>query len=146
MGHGRSFFVDGLPKPQGSKKAVPLGKKGLSNRRVVIVEMAGEPLKRWRQAVHDAAAAQTPLETNEALSVRLYFRLPIPKSRAKKIEEFDLHVSRPDLDKLIRAVLDSLTSAELIIDDSMVSMIVASKCYSQRPGCLVSIEPANPQP
>ena len=46
----------------------------------------------------------------------------------------------PDLDKLIRAVLDSL-SGIAYIDDSQVVEIIARKSYAEEPGLDISISP-----
>ena len=46
------FFVEGTPKPQGSKKTFINHKTG----KAVIVEAAGDPLKKWRNRVAEEAS------------------------------------------------------------------------------------------
>jgi len=50
----------------------------------------------------------------------------------------------PDLDKLVRAVLDGLT-AIAYRDDGQVTLITASKIYGENPGVSVSVGAKFPQ-
>ena len=69
--------------------------------------------------------------------VTLTFRMPRPKSHywtGRRAHELrpdapTWHTSRPDVDKLTRAVLDAL-SGVWWVDDSQVAMVTASKAYS----------------
>jgi Holliday junction resolvase RusA-like endonuclease len=78
--------------------------------------------------------------------VRMTFNLPRPaghygsgknagKVRASAPRE---HVTKPDLDKLARCVLDALTGV-VYADDSQVVGINASKCYGAETGCILTI-------
>ena len=61
-----------------------------------------------------------------------------PKSTPKKVR---LNTKRPDLDKLIRAVLDGITDV-LIPDDAQVISITAGKEYAERdepPGLQIAV-------
>lgn len=49
-------------------------------------------------------------------------------------------VSRPDLDKLVRAVGDALTDAGAFIDDSRIVMITATKAYEGESGARITLE------
>jgi len=62
---------------------------------------------------------------SKAVNVSLTFILPRPKRLPKK---YWRHVKRPDLDKLIRAVCDSLTGI-FYRDDSQIFSIQAAKFY-----------------
>jgi crossover junction endodeoxyribonuclease RusA len=114
--------VPGLPKPQGSMKAFKMGD------RVRMVHNNHGDLATWRAAVTGAAAeawGSQPL-LDEAVGLRLTFRLPRPASAPKK----RIYPDRlPDLDKLVRAVLDSLTGV-VITDDARVVSIEATKAYA----------------
>jgi Holliday junction resolvase RusA-like endonuclease len=44
---------------------------------------------------------------------------------------------KPDVDKLIRAVLDALTDAGVFRDDSRVVQVSATKIYADKPGALI---------
>jgi crossover junction endodeoxyribonuclease RusA len=48
-------------------------------------------------------------------------------------------VVRPDLDKLVRAVLDALSEAGVWRDDAQVVSVVARKAYGSAPGLTVEI-------
>jgi Holliday junction resolvase RusA-like endonuclease len=125
-----SFTVTGRPVPQGSKRAFVNYWTG----QPVMKEMAGERLSDWRSAVRDAAvrvmlgmapgAARVPL--TGPLSVSLAFTLPKPKSAPKTRRTWP--DKRPDLDKLVRAVLDGLTGP-LFADDAQVILLEAHKAY-----------------
>ena len=118
-----NFFVPGLPKPQGSKRAFVV--KG----RPVLAESAGQPLKDWRAVVALAAmnqmAGSPPLDG--PVLVRLGFYLPRPKSHPKT--KITYPTSRPDIDKLARSVLDALTHI-CFSDDAQVVHLEARKWWA----------------
>lgn len=127
-----TFFVPGRPAPQGSKRHVGRG---------VMVESSTE-VGPWRErvalAAHNAMAGQ-PLRDDPA-TVMLKFVLPRPKS-TPKLKPFA--VKRPDLDKLVRAVLDAITGV-IIVDDSQVITLFATKELAdpdQQPGVHVEVTP-----
>ncbi len=99
------FFVRGVPQAQGSTKAfVKNGKP--------IITSTNKSLKDWRILVALEAQNHAPDSVfSNAVNIKLDFMLPRPKSLPKK---YWRHVKRPDLDKLIRAVCDSLTGIEEI--------------------------------
>ena len=123
------FEVLGLPSPQGSKSAVVRGG------RAVLIEgasTAGRQAHRaWRESVAWAArsAAQThgAVDEDAPVAVRVEFRMPKPKSRAKKAVWAD---RKPDLDKLLRSTLDGLADGGLVRHDSRVVTLAASKRYA----------------
>lgn len=131
-----TFYASGFPRPQGSKRAI------LAHGRARLVEMA-RGLKPWRQIVH--LAAQDALRTAQVdpvvgpVALTLEFVMRRPRRPTKPACD-----TKPDLDKLVRAVLDGLTGAAYA-DDSAVVRITASKRYArasgiERPGCLVTVE------
>jgi crossover junction endodeoxyribonuclease RusA len=66
------------------------------------------------------------------VQVDLCFWLPKPKSLPKRRPCSP--TKKPDLDKLIRSVLDALTGV-VWNDDAQVVCLVCSKHYADRPGC-----------
>lgn len=119
------FWVPGLPKPQGSKRAIPQGGK------IRLVESAGDALKDWRANVaHETAQAMRGRQQLAGgLSVMLTFYLPRPKSARP-----DAWPSkRPDIDKLARAVLDAMTHIAFA-DDAQIVTLTARKLYARARG------------
>ncbi len=135
------FFVAGEPVPQGSTRSFYIEKL---NR--VVTTHGNRNTERWRQRI--AAEAQRCNEDRDATFycedrncgyiVKLNFQFSKPKSMPKKRH---LNTKRPDLDKLIRAVLDGITGV-LIPDDAQVIGIAASKSYcdgAHQPGLTISV-------
>lgn len=130
------FDVIGKPAPQGSKRAF------VRNGRANLVEVAGAALKTWRADVEAAARAHAgPYEwvaLEDPAEVQIEFRMPRPKSRP----DGDWHGTRPDVDKLTRAVLDALTAARVWVDDSLVADLRVWKRYTpdgSEPGAVIAV-------
>ncbi len=110
------FFVPGLPRPQGSKRAITVKGKAYS---VLIEQVKG--VEKWRRVVGQVAGAlwRPRYPVKGKVHVQLEFIMPWRKAPEK--------VYPPeDLDKLCRAVLDALTGI-VYVDDSQVTTIEASK-------------------
>lgn len=149
------FFVPGEPVPQGSKKAWLNKKTG----RVMMTEDQGTRHTTWRLKVTDAAsAAQEAAGLTEPItvpvSVALTFRFK--RNLGHYGTGRNAHVLKPgapeypskppDVDKLVRAVLDGITDAKVWSDDSLVVSVLARKrwvdLYDGTPeGCVVAIGP-----
>jgi len=71
------------------------------------------------------AKRPTQWDMDRAIFLSVTFLMPRPKSLPKKVHQ---DVKRPDLDKLIRAVMDALTGI-YYQDDSQVVLISATKNY-----------------
>jgi Holliday junction resolvase RusA-like endonuclease len=130
------LFVEGKPVPQGSKKAFKRGNQ------IVLVE-ANPALKQWRADVCLAAKlelmAQNCVEPfTDAVHVSYTFIIPRPVS----VKRLWPSVA-PDLDKLIRAVNDSLTDARVWSDDSLVVSLDAVERYAENepPGVYLTVTP-----
>ncbi len=129
-------FVPGTPTPQGSKRAFVV--RG----RAVVAESAGQKLKTWRATIGATIDEQLPTGTEpvtDPVHIKLEFYIAAPK-QAPAAHRW--HRKRPDLDKLIRAVLDEL-SGRLIVDDSQVASIIATKELerSGRTGVRINLTP-----
>lgn len=131
-----AFTVHDLPRPQGSKR----GFINKSTGKVALVESGGEPLRSWREAVKSAALDNLPkghVPYDGPVRVYVTFYLPRPQSHYRTGRNAELlrdnapkrPKSKPDLDKLIRSSLDSLTAAGVFVDDSRVVTIIAGKHY-----------------
>lgn len=116
------MFVAGVPRPQGSMRAFTVAG------RVRLVHAKHDDLAVWRAAITEKASelwGDTPV-LDEPVGVIMEFWLPRPPSIPKKRRHPD---RLPDLDKLVRAVLDSLTGL-VLKDDARVVHIAADKFYA----------------
>ena len=130
-----SFTVHGVPVPQGSKRALVHRSTG----RAVVIEQGGARHRDWRADVKAAAAEAMPgsgsrsgypLPITGPVGVSICFTVPKPKSAPKTRRTWP--DKRPDLDKLVRAVLDAITG-EVIADDAQVVLLMVSKCFPGEP-------------
>lgn len=114
-----SFTVYGVAQPQGSARAF------IVNGRAVVTS-ANKHLKGWRDAVSAEARAQmNGLPPYDGpIEVRASFYLPRPKSVRRQHPTV-----KPDVDKLTRALLDSLTYT-VVGDDAQVVSLQVSKHYT----------------
>jgi crossover junction endodeoxyribonuclease RusA len=114
--------VSGDPASQGSHSVI--------NGRIVQVNSTKH--KRWRNAVVFAALDlidEDWVPIDEPVELSVIFYLPRPKTATREFPAV-----MPDLDKLIRAVGDSLTTAGIISDDSRIIAIHAQKLYADARG------------
>jgi gp69 len=133
------FSADGVPRPQGSKKAFLRGKK-------IVMKESAEGLKEWREHVASAAATHMQYRGLKCLektpmSVKLAFAMPRTKSM-KPTDGLEM-VQRPDIDKLERAILDALTGVAFK-DDSQVCALHAVKrrcAPGEPPNVFIEVEP-----
>lgn len=124
-----AFFVPGLPAPKGSARGFVVGGRA-------VVTHDSKRTKPWERDIKTfASQAWKGPPTIGAVSLKLAFTLPRPKSLAKR---FDAHTKRPDLDKMIRAALDALTHI-IYADDSQVTEIHAVKRYGPQVGLAVAV-------
>lgn len=129
--------IVGEAKPQGSKTGYLNPKTG----RIILTE-ASKALKPWRDHATKAMKLQAKdagwiqLEAHEPVIVKLTFGMKAP---AKKVRE--LPTTKPDLDKLIRAMLDAVSLAGNIwADDSQVVELQARKVYAAQPAVLMEVQ------
>ena len=111
-----SFFIEGAPVPQGSKTVSQA--KG----RAWLRDANAAKLKPWRHVI--ATHADLGVTFDCPVTVTLSFVLPRPKR-----PRWAVPAVKPDLDKLVRAVMDGLTDGGLLGDDARVVNLTASKRY-----------------
>lgn len=112
------FRVVGQPVPQGSMKVI----------NGHIIHTQGSALAAWRSSVALAAKHAGAFPLQDPIEMTLLFILPKPKTVTR-----DFPTVPPDLDKLVRSVLDALT-AIAYKDDAQVVDIRAMKIYGNTPG------------
>ncbi|MDD4888414.1 MAG: RusA family crossover junction endodeoxyribonuclease [Phycisphaerae bacterium] len=148
------FFVDGLPRTAGSKRAFFNRKTGRS----VIVDASGAEGTRWQD--HVAAVTRQVIGRRDpmpgAAALTLHFFLPRPDSHFRtgrnrhmvRLSAPEKPTGKPDLTKMLRAVEDGITKALVAWkDDAQVTDGCQKKRYvnqrqGERPGVRVTIEPA----
>lgn len=133
MPHELSVMVTGKPAPQGSKAR---GRNG------GVYDMS-KGLESWRRTVAVTvraalAAADWPAEARTgpvAATVVFLMTRPLGHYRSGQFagvvkDSAPLHpATRPDVDKLARAVLDALKTSTAIKDDGQVVTLCAVKAY-----------------
>ena len=129
-----SFFVPGTPVPQGSMQAFVAGG------RAVVVQGGSKgrraSLAGWRADVREAAERSMngapPLGGAVAMMVWFWFQRPAShygtgrNAETLKSSAPEAHSGAPDLDKLVRAVLDAM-SGVVFADDKQVAWVEAQK-------------------
>lgn len=130
------FSVYGDPVPQGSTRAfIP---KGWTR---PIITAANKKTKPWRQEVAGAALVAMEKDLLDCAGKDVAFRLVVtfrfqkPKSVRQSVTE---KVTKPDLDKLVRSILDALTGI-IWKDDSQVVEILTRKQFGT-PSAEISVE------
>lgn len=114
------FDVEGIPVPQGSFRHI-------GNGRIIA---ANPKLNAWRETIANTINQHpdAPFELDVPVRIDLVFVMPRPKTVTRQH-----HTVKPDTDKLIRAVLDSISLyrySQLLKDDSYVTDLHAAKRYT----------------
>ncbi len=132
------FFTAGIPAPKGSHRALMLPGRPYPT----VFADNPKSAKIWARAVSAAARTNAALNhwqvpQDSPLRVDLTFTFPRPKGHFRigkyasllKPSAPPFMLTKPDVDKLTRLVLDALTGI-LWSDDSQVQTILASKFYA----------------
>lgn len=117
------FDVAGLPVQQGSKNLVH---RGTPHAR--LIDDNTKVLKPWRALVSHEANLATALSGgifDRKTPIRLVVTFILPRPASAPSRRFP--TTRPDLDKLTRAVCDSLTSVAYVDDSQVVELHVTKR-------------------
>tara|TARA_R110000824_G_scaffold28928_9_gene96894 strand:+ start:1266 stop:1718 length:453 start_codon:yes stop_codon:yes gene_type:complete len=139
-----SFFVSGTPRAQPRPRAMSLNGRfaRMYNPNTANV---------WKKSVNLAARSFRPLSPIKGpVEVNMVFFFKRPESHFLKRKSGDVlrkdqptwHTVKPDIDNLIKAILDELTKLEFWTDDCQVTSSLAKKMYvptNENPGCFLSI-------
>lgn len=141
-----SFIARGTPQPKGSGSKTKHGvyiEAGTSDRKLEdgTKILGTRSLKReWANIVYEAAKGLVGAPLDGPLYCVISFCFAAPRSRQAAKKRGHCHSVRPDLDKLVRGVLDPMTKAGLIKDDARIAKITASKQYTDGfPCALVNV-------
>ena len=120
------YKIVAIPRPQGSKRHVGRG---------IMVE-SSKHIKNWRAfarlKAEEAMEFSSLIDKPDAVCVGVLFCFDRPQKHYLKgglrFSAPSLHTSAPDTDKLLRALLDSMTGI-VFKDDSQVAKVLAIKIY-----------------
>lgn len=146
-------FIPGLPRPQGSMKAF----KHKTTDKVIMTHSKGKELMQWRKLialeVKSGADPSLLLLSSGGYVVAMTFLFPRPQyhlasdGSVKERFTFALHRTKPDIDKLQRAVFDALTGIVWTDDSNVIGCTELMKSYGASPGLIITIghitEPQN---
>ncbi len=140
------LWIPGVPVPQGSKQAyVPRNMK-----RAVLVDANKEKLRPWRAQVSsyaiDAWGGRPPLDEDVCVFMEFVFPRPAAhfgsgkNAQVLKPSAPFYKNTKPDKDKLERAINDALTDAGVLRDDCRVVDGGSRKIFGSKPGARVTIQ------
>ena len=120
-----AFFVKGRPVPQGSLKFIQ-GRP---------IHVRAKDLALWRADIARMAeiAGLRPIQGGVRVHCTFIFKQP------KSVKDRPFPWVKPDIDKLLRAVLDGLTGVAYD-DDSQVILLGGSKIYGHNEGVWIEVE------
>lgn len=121
-----SFFVSGNPVPQ------PRPRFTIRNGISFAYTPKSSPINAWKQTILIQARQQSKIDCG-SLFCELLFVLKRPKYHFKKNilianSPFE-HSTKPDIDNLVKAVLDALMTSNTITDDSKICSLKADKIF-----------------
>lgn len=120
-----TILIAGHAETKGSTKAFRCGNR-------CIITNANPRCKKWQQRVTLAVINAKVVKTEFPVELEMTFFFTIAKSR-KDLKDGDCHTQKPDIDKLIRPILDALTGI-VYKDDCQVSKVTACKKWTNEIG------------
>lgn len=131
----RSFFWAGIPRGQGRPRFNRMGGAYKSSE-----DRAYE--KSICMAYWAKYTGAKPMDGPLVLRIKAYF--PIPQSKSKREKALMLEgkikpTCRPDVDNIVKAVLDALNGVAFP-DDKAVTWLIGEKIYGEKPGIYVEID------
>lgn len=127
------FWVGGVPQPKGSLRGIPSKNKDGTFR--VVMKNDNPKTKEWQDLVSWHAKSEWKLMLSGAVRLSLFFAMPPPRDTLFEMEA----TRKPDLDKLVRCILDALTGI-VYEDDCQVVTVLATKAWGETPGVRIQVE------
>ena len=112
-------FVNGTPKAQPRPRITAKG-------HVYNPDSADA----WKEEIMAAFLMCREKTIREPVYLKVCFYLPMPKDMKRSANECIRHGRKPDLDNLLKAVMDAMTSAGVWQDDALVFKIDSEKYYT----------------
>lgn len=116
------FTVKGKAETKGSARAFKCGDR-------CIITNDNPKCKKWQQTV-SLAARIAGVTKKDCVAVWVEFHIEIPKTYIKKRTAGCPHMMKPDIDKLVRPILDALTGVAYE-DDNCVFSVTATKVWAK---------------
>jgi Holliday junction resolvase RusA-like endonuclease len=126
------FFVKGIPVPQARPRTFL---HRISGR---YVTMNPKKTEAWKRSVYAQAFQYRPRMPADG-PVHLSLEFYLPKLRSDGGRAGTWARQRPDLDNLMKAVMDALMTAGFFKDDALVVSLEASKRYAMDTSCGVLV-------
>lgn len=133
-----TFTIDvyGTPAPKGSKRAILIG----GEPRLIEggSDVGQRKTKLWAHCIESTVRPFVTECIEEPVEVTLDFTFERVASEPYR----NRHAVKPDIDKLARGVLDSLTNVGFWKDDALVSDLHCSARYAmhnEEPGCTITV-------
>lgn len=118
--------------------AVRMTQRGKYTNRRAQAYLAHKNFLKWHfNAQHEGEPIDTPVVAE------VIFYMPIPKSwsNVKKSRAMGAgHISKPDIDNLVKTVFDAANGI-IWSDDNRVISVTARKIYSDTPGVKLKVQP-----
>lgn len=102
--------------------------------------MAYDPQHKLKQQIKAYLRTKIKNKITGPLDITIVFFMPIPKSK-KYIKTGTPHCIKPDIDNLIKFILDCLTGIAYD-DDAAIAALFAAKAYSDTPETHITISDA----
>ena len=128
-----SFRVEGVPVAQPRHRAAFRG--GFAKMYIP----KSHAIHAWKNAISRIAFESIENQLEHAVKVDVLFVFKAPR----KTEIGNFKASKPDIDNLLKAVLDALTDAGMWNDDSQVVQVSAAKMFGATPYMEISITPVD---
>jgi Holliday junction resolvase RusA-like endonuclease len=137
------FWVSGEPAGQGSKRAF----QHKHTKRVVIVDDNPPQLRNWRNSIiqeaRDVMGDRPPIPGAVVVGVTFVFLRPAGHygARGGLLPSAPIYkTTQPDLDKLLRALLDGLTAGGVFEDDrQVIAFSEVHKSFGAKSGAQVTV-------
>lgn len=97
----------------------------------------------WKMKAQTVGSDLAELSEKRLVSVQVLFELPIPASKKKSIKQASPHTKKPDVDNLLKYVMDC-GNGILWSDDSKIYSTTAVKVYSDTPQTLIVVDYGDP--
>ncbi len=133
-----TFIVHGIPQPQGSTSAFQNKQTGK-----IVVTSANPKLKKWRTevgkaaqiAMADSAMKMWPKGIPVRVTAEFYFNRPESTKEA-----ISFKTTKPDLDKLLRAILDGMEGVVYEHDAQVATESSRKRFTNVEPHVHISVE------